>query len=74
MPPINLHIACSSVPLGGEWRQMLSSHLPSTLAGRPLHVTVNRTHVPPKKAPLGAPGKLEFSSLPSDLSGKLYSF
>ncbi|CDS39783.1 microtubule associated protein 1A [Echinococcus multilocularis] len=69
MPPMSLHIACSSLPSGGEWRHVLSSRLPSAIAGRPLHVTVNRLHTPTKKAPAGISAKPELAPLPADLSG-----
>ncbi|VDN12283.1 unnamed protein product [Dibothriocephalus latus] len=73
-PPIGLHIACTSVPSGGEWRSQLMApnHLPP-LAGRPLSVSVNRTQ-PPVKAPAGtakAPPKPSGDSTasPTDSSG-----
>ncbi|KAL5969669.1 Electromotor neuron-associated protein 2 [Taenia solium] len=69
MPPVSLHIACSSLPSGGEWRHILSSRLPSTIAGHPLHVTVNRLHAPAKKTPVGVSAKPELAPLPTDLSG-----
>ncbi|VDK34377.1 unnamed protein product [Taenia asiatica] len=69
MPPVSLHIACSSLPSGGEWRHVLSSRLPSTIAGHPLHVTVNRLHAPAKKTPVGVSAKPELAPLPTDLSG-----
>ncbi|KAL7064510.1 hypothetical protein AAHC03_05684 [Spirometra sp. Aus1] len=52
-PPVGLHIACTSVPSGGEWRSQLMAphHLPP-LAGRPLSVSVNRVP-PPAKASAG---------------------
>lgn len=74
MPSVSLHIACSSLPSGGEWRHVLSSRLPSTIAGHPLHVTVNRLHAPAKKTPVGVSAKPELAPLPTDLSGKLIDF
>ncbi|VDM33967.1 unnamed protein product [Hydatigera taeniaeformis] len=70
MPSVSLHIACSSLPSGGEWRHVLSSRLPSTIAGCPLHITVNRLHAPAKKTPVGVSAKPELAPLPTDLSGE----
>uniref|UniRef100_A0A183T273 Ubiquitin-like domain-containing protein n=1 Tax=Schistocephalus solidus TaxID=70667 RepID=A0A183T273_SCHSO len=72
-PPVGLHIACTSVPSGGEWRShlMAPNHLPP-LAGRQLLVSVNRA--PPAKASAGtakAPPKStgDSTASPADSSG-----
>ncbi|VDD76030.1 unnamed protein product [Mesocestoides corti] len=68
--PLTLHIACTSVSMGGEWRHVLTSRLPATIAGHPLLVSVNRQHPHLKRPPtLGAPAKPELAPLPSDIAG-----
>ncbi|KAM3183685.1 hypothetical protein ACTXT7_009854 [Hymenolepis weldensis] len=71
MSPMGFHVACTSVPYGGDWRRVLSSRLPSSIAGHPLCPTVNRLHAPVKKPAPGfvASAKPELAPLPADISG-----
>lgn len=68
---MGFHVACTSVPYGGDWRRVLSSRLPSSIAGHPLCPTVNRLHAPVKKPAPGsvASAKPELAPLPADISG-----
>lgn len=72
MPGIGFHVACSSVPNGGDWRRLLSCRLPSTIAGHPLFVTVNRLHSTIKKTASAVSAKPELAPLPSDISGEFW--
>ncbi|KAM7538072.1 hypothetical protein Aperf_G00000077547 [Anoplocephala perfoliata] len=69
VPGMGFHIACSSVPNGGDWRRVLSSRLPSSVAGHPLCVTVNRIHSTIRKTSTAVSAKPELAPLPSDISG-----
>ncbi|VUZ51882.1 unnamed protein product [Hymenolepis diminuta] len=71
MSSMSFHVACTSVPYGGDWRRVLSSRLPSSIAGHPLCPTVNRLHTPVKKPVPGsvASAKPELAPLPADISG-----
>ncbi|VDN96267.1 unnamed protein product [Rodentolepis nana] len=75
MPPMSFHVACTSVPHGGDWRRVLSTCLPSSIAGHPLCSTVNRFHAPIKKPASGVTSstKPELAPLPADISG-VHSF
>nr|CUU98588.1 hypothetical transcript [Hymenolepis microstoma] len=70
-PALSFHVACTSVPHGGDWRRVLSARLPSSIAGHPLCLTVNRLYAPIKKPASGviASTKTEFAPLPADISG-----